>query len=205
MQDLINKVQNFFDKKNQIKNPVLTDVSFDDWVTSIEIVDVIEGFKSIDLDLTNASEHTVNYNNEVVNALENLLASIKKDNETISKNNKSWIDQHNKEKEDLCAEVAETGILDYSYKVRLPINLYNEGLVTATKMPFDVNEERVLVFLKDKDSAEQLRSALIDKFNESNPNSKPVKNKKGLINISEIHLSFLTDFLKIAKITNPQW
>lgn len=78
-------------------------------------------------------------------------------------------------------------------------------MVTATKMPFDVNEERVLVFLKDKDSAEQLRSALIDKFNESNPNSKPVKNTKGLINISEIHLSFLTDFLKIAKITNPQW
>ena len=205
MQDLINKVQNFFDKKNQIKNPVLTDVSFDDWVTSIELVDVIEGFKSIDLDLTNASAHTVNCNSEVVAALENLLDSIKKDNEAISKNNKSWIEQNNKEKEDLCAEVAETGILDYSYKVRLPINLYNEGLVTATKMPFDVNEERVLVFFKDKDSAEQLRSALIDKFNESNPNSKPVKNTKGLINISEIHLSFLTDFLKMAKITNPQW
>lgn len=205
MQDLINKVQNFFDKKNQIKNPVLTDVSFDDWVTSIEIVDVIEGFKSIDLDLTNASEHTVNCNNEVIASLENLWNSIKKDNEAISKNNKSWIEENNKEKEELCAAVAETGILDYSYKVRFPLNLYNENLVTATKMPFDVNEDRVLVFFKDRNSAEQLRFVLIDKFNESNPNKKQSKNTKGLINISEINLSYLTDFLKMTKISNPQW
>lgn len=205
MQNLIDKVQSFLDTKHQIKDPVPTDVSFDGWDTSIDLVDVIDGFKSIDLDLMNASAHTVNYKDEIITALENFLNSINKDNEAISENNKLWIAEHNKEKEELSAEVAETGILDYSYKVRLPINLYDEDLVVATKMPFDVNEERVLVFFKDKDSAEQLRSVLIDKFNESNPNSTPVKNAKGLINVSEINLNYLNDFVKMTKISNPQW
>ena len=71
-------------------------------------------------------------------------------------------------------------------------------------MPFDVNEYRVLVFFKDKDSAEQLRSIITENFT-CDQNSIPVKNVKGLINVSEIHLSFLTDFVKMTTISNPNY